>query len=148
LSFIDWRTSGACPSQFASSPVTKSRSRERYDLVGLPGNFSSVRFGSSLTAPVGSTTWLRPGPSPTASDVGFGCGLARSARGYGDAAEVVVATHPASTTSPPGHSPFPLHAECGSPASSWVARLRPGPTPVMAGSRSEPVTRPDPRRPA
>jgi hypothetical protein len=34
------------PSHFATSPVTRSGCRERYDWVGLPGNFLSVRLGS------------------------------------------------------------------------------------------------------
>ena len=48
-------TSGECPCQSTTSPTTRNGSRERYDLVGLPGNFLSVRLGSSSIAPVGST---------------------------------------------------------------------------------------------
>ena len=36
-------------------PVTRSGARERYDFVGFPRNFLSVRFGSSSSGPVGST---------------------------------------------------------------------------------------------
>jgi hypothetical protein len=56
LSFMAMSTSGGCPCHPVTSPVTRSASRERYDLVGLPGNFLSVRLGSSSMAPVGSTT--------------------------------------------------------------------------------------------
>ena len=47
--------SGECPCQSVTSPVTRSGSRERYDFVGLPGYFLSVRLGSSSIGPVGST---------------------------------------------------------------------------------------------
>jgi hypothetical protein len=59
--------SGACPVQLVISPLTRSGSRVRYDFVGLPGNFLSVRFGSSSNGPGGSTMSMRPGPSQTAS---------------------------------------------------------------------------------
>ena len=48
-------SSGECPCQSVTSPVTRSGSRERYDFVGLPGYFLSVRLGSSSIGPVGST---------------------------------------------------------------------------------------------
>lgn len=35
--------------------VTFNGCRDRYGLVGLPGNLLSVRFGSSSMGPVGST---------------------------------------------------------------------------------------------
>src|ERR1700756_42724 len=54
-SFIAWISSGECPCQSKYSATTRSGSRERYDLVGLPGNFLSVRLGSSINEPVGST---------------------------------------------------------------------------------------------
>ena len=41
--------------KFPGNPTKSYRSRERYDLVGLPGNFLSVRLGSSSIGPVGST---------------------------------------------------------------------------------------------
>ena len=47
-SFIALRASGECPFQSRTSPVTRSGSQKRYDLVGLPANFLSVRFGSSI----------------------------------------------------------------------------------------------------
>ena len=49
-------TSGGCPSQSSRSLVTRSGSRVRYDVVGLPGDFLYVRLGSSSIGPVGSTT--------------------------------------------------------------------------------------------
>ena len=48
--------SGECPCQFLISPVTRNGARDRYDLVGLPGNFLSVRMGSTTIGTVGSTT--------------------------------------------------------------------------------------------
>jgi hypothetical protein len=50
-----------------TSPTTRSGSRERYDLVGLPGNLLSVRSGPSTNGPVGSTMHSLPGPSPCLS---------------------------------------------------------------------------------
>src|SRR3954454_10568469 len=44
---------GGCPCQSTTSPMTRSGSRERYDLVGLPGNFLSVRLGSFSIPPIG-----------------------------------------------------------------------------------------------
>src|SRR5215471_16136909 len=54
-SFMALSCSGECPFQSVTSPVTRSGSRERYDFVGLPGNFLSVRLGSSSIEPTGST---------------------------------------------------------------------------------------------
>src|SRR5262245_12233830 len=51
-SFIILSCSGACPVQSMTSPMTRSASMVRYDFVALPGNFLSVRSGSSSNAPV------------------------------------------------------------------------------------------------
>ncbi len=56
LSRICWRISGGWPTQPMSSSTTTTGSVVRYDFVGLPGNFLSVRLGSSSYGPVGSTT--------------------------------------------------------------------------------------------
>jgi len=42
--------SGEWPTQSTSSPTTRSGSRVRNDCVGFPGNFLSVKFGSSSNA--------------------------------------------------------------------------------------------------
>src|SRR4051794_17555246 len=55
-SFIAWISAAECPTQSSTSRTIRSGSRDRNDLVGLPGNFLSVRFGSSTNAPVGSTS--------------------------------------------------------------------------------------------
>jgi len=60
-------SSGECPFQSVTSPVTRSGSRVRYDFVGLPGYFLSVRLGSSSIGPIGSTMYILPGSSPRAS---------------------------------------------------------------------------------
>lgn len=53
---MDLIASGVWPCQFTISPVIRSASRERNDLVGFPRNLLLVRLGSSSTGPVGSTT--------------------------------------------------------------------------------------------
>jgi hypothetical protein len=49
------RFGGVPPCQFVTSPATRSGCLERYDFVGLPGYFLSVRLGSSIIGPVGPT---------------------------------------------------------------------------------------------
>src|SRR2546421_371161 len=55
----DWSSdvcSSDLPCQFRTSPMTRRGSLERYESVGLPGYFLSVRLGSSSKGPVASTT--------------------------------------------------------------------------------------------
>src|SRR5437588_11074401 len=66
-SFIAWISSGECPCQPRNSLTTRSGSRERYYLVGLPGNFLSVTFGSRINVPVDSTRTIQHGHSTFAS---------------------------------------------------------------------------------
>ena len=61
------RASGVSRGQSATSPTTLSGSLERKERVRLPGKYFSVTFGSSSTAPVGSTMRTRGAPSPAAS---------------------------------------------------------------------------------
>ena len=56
FSFICCSRSGECPCHIVTSAMTRTGSRERYESVGLPGNFLSVRFGSFIIGPDGSTT--------------------------------------------------------------------------------------------
>ena len=53
--YIALSSGGEWPCQAVTSPVTCSGSRERYEFVGLPGYLLSVRLGSSVMGPVGST---------------------------------------------------------------------------------------------
>ena len=54
-SFIAFTCSVGCPCQLLTSPTTLNGCIERYDFVGLPTNFLSVKSGSSSITPVGST---------------------------------------------------------------------------------------------
>ncbi len=54
-----WSTSGGWFSQSSSLPMIRSGCFVRYDRVGFPGNFRSVRLGSSSMSPVGSTMSIR-----------------------------------------------------------------------------------------
>jgi len=54
-SFIVLTSSGACPCQTVTSPITLKGCCERYDFVGLPEIFLSVKSGSSSICPVAST---------------------------------------------------------------------------------------------
>ena len=56
FSFICRSRSGGFPCHIVTSAMTRTGSRERYESVGLPGNFLSVRFGSFMIGPDGSTT--------------------------------------------------------------------------------------------
>ena len=66
-SFISLICSSVCPCQIVTSPTTLNGCVERYDFVGLPGNFLSVKSGSSSIAPVGSTKKILSLPYPKAS---------------------------------------------------------------------------------